>query len=208
MKANIGHKVDANQTPSKFLLIHSQNFVACDAIGARNTWFRFNYNRFMLYRIRHQCGSLLRLPFPSLNPSTLILTKSSSLISAESLELEPSTTSPATNGSVKATGSSGVKFLGVKRWFETLVSGPNSSQVDEIINYLQTHDPDSAVELFDLLKNEYGFRHSRSSQFVIAHLLASQRQLKALRSNFMQMLQEEGKNSKLFHRTSSSYLDL
>lgn len=152
----------------------------------------------MLNRIGHQCQSLFRLPFPWLSPSTLILTKCSSLLSAESLELEPSTTSPAANGSfpsgilslfkLKVLGSSGVKLLSVK----PLVSDLNSTQVDEIIDHLRNDDPDSAVELFELLKNEYGFKHSRVSQLVIAHVLASQRRLKLLRSNFMQMLQEEG----------------
>ncbi|KAL4591910.1 hypothetical protein LXL04_004885 [Taraxacum kok-saghyz] len=157
----------------------------------------------MLYRIGHQRQSLLRLPFPSLSPSTLILTKSSSLISAESLVLEPSTTLPAANGSFpsdilslfKVLGSSGVKLLGAKHRFKTLVSNLSSTQVDKIIDYLRSHDPDSAVELFELLKNEYGFKHSRVSHFVIAHILASQRRLKLLRSNFMQMLQEEGSGS-------------
>ncbi|CAI9289685.1 unnamed protein product [Lactuca saligna] len=157
----------------------------------------------MLNRIGQQCQSVLRLPFPTLSPATLILTKSSSLLSAESLELEPSTTSPAANGSFpsgiislfKVLGSSGVKLLGVKHRFKTLVSDLNSTQVDEIIDQLRNDDPDSAVELFELLKNEYGFKHSRVSQLVVAHVLASQRRLKLLRSNFMQMLQEEGSGS-------------
>ncbi|KAI3817128.1 hypothetical protein L1987_10917 [Smallanthus sonchifolius] len=157
----------------------------------------------MLHCIRHQCRSLLRRPFTPSNPSILILTKSSSLTSAQALQLEHEASSSAANASIpyniiqlfKQLRGSGLKSDGVKNRFRTLVSGLKSSQVDEIIDYLRTDDPDSAVEVFELLKNEYDFKHSRISRFVIAHVLAGQRRLKLLRSIFMQMLQEEGSGS-------------
>lgn len=73
----------------------------------------------------------------------------------------------------------------------SLVPTLNSLQVDQIIDNLGLEDPESAIKFFNLLRNEYEFRHSRVSQFVIAHVLARKRRLKELRSFLRQMLQEE-----------------
>ncbi|KAJ0763846.1 putative tetratricopeptide-like helical domain superfamily [Helianthus annuus] len=151
----------------------------------------------MLHCIRHQCRSLIRRP---LNPSTLISPIFSSLISSQTLQLEPQTTSLSPNASSPYGLLSIFKQLCGSRLksddgFGSMVSGLKCSEVDEVIDYLRMNDADSAVELFELLKNEYGFKHSRRSQFVIAHVLANRRRIKMLRSNFTQMVQEEGSGS-------------
>ncbi|THF94675.1 hypothetical protein TEA_015537 [Camellia sinensis var. sinensis] len=68
-------------------------------------------------------------------------------------------------------------------------------KVDQILDNLGVEDPESAIKFFNLLRNEYEFRHSWVSQFVIAHVLARKRRLKELRSFVQQMLQEEGSGS-------------
>ncbi|GFZ00187.1 tetratricopeptide repeat (TPR)-like superfamily protein [Actinidia rufa] len=62
--------------------------------------------------------------------------------------------------------------------FRTLIPTLSSLQIDHIIGNLGVDDPDSAIDFFYLLRNEYGFRGSRVSQFVIAHLLAGKGRLK------------------------------
>ncbi|CAL5396334.1 unnamed protein product [Camellia sinensis] len=79
--------------------------------------------------------------------------------------------------------------------FLSLVPSLNSLQVDQILDNLGVEDPESAIKFFNLLRNEYEFRHSWVSQFVIAHVLARKRRLKELRSFLQQMLQEEGSGS-------------
>lgn len=154
----------------------------------------------MLNRIKNQCRTLVHFPFPPLNPSkTLIFPKSSSLTPTQSPPLQPPTTPSSLSSPNDAVSSNILKLLNrlfkipcEENEFRTRVSSLNCGQVDEIIGYLRVNDPDSAVEVFELLKNECGFKHSTVSQFVIAHILANQRRLKLLRSNFVQMLKEEG----------------
>lgn len=91
---------------------------------------------------------------------------------------------------------SGLKKLGFRRflagdYFRNMVLSLNQLQVDKIINCLRVESPDFAVVFFDFMRNEYRFRHSRFSRFVVAHVLAGQRRLKELRFFLEQMLKEE-----------------
>ncbi|CAL2271090.1 unnamed protein product [Prunus armeniaca] len=53
-------------------------------------------------------------------------------------------------------------------------------QVDLIIENLSIENLESAFSFFNLLSNEYGFWHSRVSEFVVAHVLARRRLFKEL----------------------------
>ncbi|KAF8378534.1 hypothetical protein HHK36_029877 [Tetracentron sinense] len=91
----------------------------------------------------------------------------------------------------------GLESFGVKKFvssyhFQTLILSLSPSQVDQILYFLRGKDSESAVVFFNLMRNEYGFRHSRVSQFVICHIMARKRRLKELRQVLRQMLEEEG----------------
>lgn len=106
---------------------------------------------------------------------------------------------------------SGLKTLGFSKFFgdgrfRDIISSLNSSQVDFIIGNLRVEDPESAVELFGLLRSEYGFRHSRLSQLVIAHVLAAKGWTKMLRSLLQQMVQEEGTSHLAYTRICFVYI--
>lgn len=58
---------------------------------------------------------------------------------------------------------------------------------------LNVESPGLAVAFFDVLRNEYGFRHSRFSWLLVSHVLAGERELGRLRWVLQQMLEEEGK---------------
>ena len=82
-------------------------------------------------------------------------------------------------------------FLG-ENYFGTILSTLNQLHVDRIIDSLRRENLDSALVFFDVLKNEYGYRHSRVSRFVVAHVLASKRRFKDLQIVMKQMVEEEG----------------
>lgn len=82
-------------------------------------------------------------------------------------------------------------FLG-GNYFRSLISTLNEQQVDRIIDCLRRENSDAALFFFHALRNEYGFRHSKDSQFVVAHLLASKRRFRDLQLVIKQMLDEEG----------------
>lgn len=76
--------------------------------------------------------------------------------------------------------------------FKTIIPTLNQPQVDLIIESLTIENPESAFGFFNLLRNEYGFRHSRVSEFIVAHVLAGRRLFKELRLVVKQMVDEEG----------------
>ncbi|KAG8498799.1 hypothetical protein CXB51_005699 [Gossypium anomalum] len=80
-------------------------------------------------------------------------------------------------------------------YFRNVVLSLDQLQVDKIINSLRVESPDFAVVFFVLMRNEYRFRHSRFSRFVVAHVLAGQRRHEELRFVVEQMLKEEGSGS-------------
>lgn len=91
----------------------------------------------------------------------------------------------------------GLKNFGASKFlcghhFQTLASVLNPHQVDQILLGLGVDNSDSALVLFDFLKNEYGFQHSRVSFFLVSHVLAQKRQWKELRRVLEQMVKEEG----------------
>lgn len=130
--------------------------------------------------------------------SSFILSKPPSVSTAASLADEPTTSSVAPDsGETVGVILSGLRCLGLRRfvnryYFKNLISMLNCSQVDQILEYLSVENADSAVDFFHLLRNEFGFRHSRFSKFVVLHVLARKRQLKELRLVMDQMLLEEG----------------
>lgn len=79
--------------------------------------------------------------------------------------------------------------------FKTIIPTLNQPQVDLIIESLSTENPESAFGFFNLLRNEYAFRHSRVSEFIVAHVLAGRRLFKELRLFVKQMVDEEGPGS-------------
>ncbi|PQM39618.1 hypothetical protein Pyn_37811 [Prunus yedoensis var. nudiflora] len=68
-------------------------------------------------------------------------------------------------------------------------------QVDLIIENLSIENLESAFSFFNLLSNEYGFRHSRVSEFVVAHVLVRRRLFKELCLVVKQMVDDEGPGS-------------
>ncbi|KAF7850235.1 hypothetical protein BT93_L5719, partial [Corymbia citriodora subsp. variegata] len=75
--------------------------------------------------------------------------------------------------------------------FGAVVSELNRFQVDRVVGALKAESPDSAVAFFEALRNEYGFRHSRFSWLLVAHVLAGKRELGRLRWVLQQMVEEE-----------------
>lgn len=64
--------------------------------------------------------------------------------------------------------------------------------MDVVIERLSLEDPESGFGFFNLLRNEYGFRHSRVSSFAVAHGLGGRRRFEELRLVMKQMVKEEG----------------
>lgn len=111
---------------------------------------------------------------------------------------EPSTTSLSPQNDVlslilSALNTHGAaNFLGGNR-FKSLVLTLDSPQIERILYCLRKENPNCAIQFFDLLRDEFGFRHSRVSVFVVAHLLGSWKgQRKALLLLIQQMVQQEG----------------
>ncbi|GKA91923.1 putative pentatricopeptide repeat-containing protein [Tanacetum coccineum] len=132
----------------------------------------------MLNRIKHQSRLLLHHPFkPSfLNPSkpTPVLTNHS----------------PTTKNN-PFFQKLGIDLNYLRNGYKDLDLG----QIEKVIGLLGKNDPDSAVEVFELLKREDGAKDLRGCQFVVAHVLAKQGRFKLLRANFVHMLQDEGSGS-------------
>lgn len=72
-----------------------------------------------------------------------------------------------------------------------LFSSLSISQVDQIIEKLGVEKSELAVIFFNLLRNDYGFCHSRPSVFVVSHVLAERKRMKELRTVLMQMVEQE-----------------
>lgn len=75
--------------------------------------------------------------------------------------------------------------------FKSLVLGLCSSEIGGIIEKLRIDYPETALDFFFLLKNEYCFKHSRESYFFIAHVLAKKERFRALKFQLLQMVQQE-----------------
>lgn len=142
----------------------------------------------------------LWLPYKPLIPVSLFFTKPSVSALTIATAAEPAAGNHPSAGTYFdpidpireiLSGLKGKDFF-VNRCLLNLVPTLSSLQVDEIIDNLGGPHPESAIEFFYFLKNGYGFRHSRASQFAIAHLLARKRRPKELSSLLQQMLQEEG----------------
>ncbi|KAJ6312404.1 hypothetical protein OIU77_014024 [Salix suchowensis] len=95
---------------------------------------------------------------------------------------------------------SGFRDLGFRQfasghYFKDLVLMLNQAQMDDVIQSLSAENADFVVDFYHLLRNEFGFQHSRGSRFVVSHVLARKRRFKDLRLVLDQMLQEEGTGS-------------
>ncbi|KAJ6431998.1 hypothetical protein OIU84_019295 [Salix udensis] len=95
---------------------------------------------------------------------------------------------------------SGFRDLGFRQfvsghYFKDLVLMLNQAQMDDVIQSLSVENADFVVDFYHLLRNEFGFQHSRGSRFVVSHVLARKRRFKDLRLVLDQMLQEEGTGS-------------
>lgn len=131
--------------------------------------------------------------------ASFIFTKPS--VSAAKLEDEPLVQNPRDTVSEILAG---LKSLGFRRfvgrqYFKILVSTLSQPQVDLIIDSLRIENPTSALDFFYLLRNVYGFRHSRVSRFVVSHVLASKRWFNDLRFVIKQMVDEEGIDLSFFN---------
>lgn len=133
-----------------------------------------------------------------LGPLTIsIFTKSS--VSAAKVEEEPvivASTVPFAADPVREV-LSGLRNFGLTNflggnYFRSVISTLNQLHVDRIIDCLRRENSDAALFFFHALRNEYGFRHSKDSQFVVAHVLASKRRFRDLQLVIRQMLDEEG----------------
>lgn len=87
--------------------------------------------------------------------------------------------------------SSGFRRFLIGDYFRNLASNLNQSQVDLIVDDLSAENSDFAVFFFDLMREEYKFRHSAVSRFVVSHVFASQRRFKELRFVLEQMVKDE-----------------
>ncbi|KAL0296809.1 UNVERIFIED_CONTAM: hypothetical protein Sradi_6733000 [Sesamum radiatum] len=74
-------------------------------------------------------------------------------------------------------------------WFKNEVLKLRPSEIDTIIEKL---DPENAIGFFFLLQNQFGVKHTRNLQFVIAHILAEKKRFRALRCHLQRVLQDEG----------------
>lgn len=91
----------------------------------------------------------------------------------------------------------GLKTFGFREFLreekvKSLVSSLSSFHIDRILDHLRFEDANYAIELFNLLRDDYGFRHSRACVLKIAHLLAWRGERRALCSIIQQMLKQEG----------------
>ncbi|XP_051149512.1 putative pentatricopeptide repeat-containing protein At1g13630 isoform X2 [Andrographis paniculata] len=77
-------------------------------------------------------------------------------------------------------------------WFRNEVARSGPSEIDAVLEKLS---PDYAIDFFSLLQKEFGFKHSRNSWFIIAHILVEKKQSRALKCHLQNMLQEEGSGS-------------
>ncbi|KAK4263658.1 hypothetical protein QN277_029042 [Acacia crassicarpa] len=77
-------------------------------------------------------------------------------------------------------------------YFRSVFWKLNQPQVDQIIDSLRRENSDDALFFFYALRNDYGFWHSRDSQFVVAHVLASKRRFADLQLVIKEMLEQEG----------------
>lgn len=84
------------------------------------------------------------------------------------------------------------RFLGHDPELKTLISSLIVPEIDGIIGKLRIEYPETALDFFFLLKNEYGFKHSRVSYFFIANILAKKERFRALKLHLLQMVQQEG----------------
>ncbi|KAL6190207.1 hypothetical protein ACLB2K_036605 [Fragaria x ananassa] len=94
----------------------------------------------------------------------------------------------------------GLRILGLDRirgdhYYSNIISSLNQTQVDVVIERLSLEDPESGFGFFNLLRSEYGFRHSRISGFAVAHGLGGRRRFEELRLVMKQMVKEEGSDS-------------
>lgn len=79
--------------------------------------------------------------------------------------------------------------LRTSNWFRNEVPKLEPPEIDSIIERIGSH---SAIEFFFLLQNEFGFKHSENSQFVVAHLLAEKSRSRALQCHLQMVIQEKG----------------
>lgn len=84
------------------------------------------------------------------------------------------------------------KSVGRDPEFKSLVSGLGSSEIDEIIWRLLNKNLESALDFFYLLKNDYGFKHSRASYVFVARVLATRQRPRALKIHLRKMVEQEG----------------
>lgn len=84
------------------------------------------------------------------------------------------------------------KSVGREPDFKSLVSRLGSSEIDDIIGTLLNKNLESALDFFYLLKNDYGFKHSRAAYVVVARVLATRQRPRALKLHLREMVQQEG----------------
>lgn len=68
----------------------------------------------------------------------------------------------------------------------------NSSEIEDIVEKLSFENSESALEFFFLLRNDYGFNHSRASHIAVAHVLAKKQRFRALKIHLQHLVQQEG----------------
>ncbi|XP_060215011.1 putative pentatricopeptide repeat-containing protein At1g13630 isoform X1 [Lycium barbarum] len=79
--------------------------------------------------------------------------------------------------------------------FKNLIFELNSLEIEGIVEKLSVGNTESALEFFFLLRNDYGFKHSRVSYIVIAHILAKKQRFRALKFHLQYLVQQEGSGS-------------
>lgn len=76
--------------------------------------------------------------------------------------------------------------------FKNSILELNSSEIEGIVEKLSFENSESALEFFFLLRNAYGFNHSRVSHIVVAHILAQKQRFRVLKIHLQHLVQQEG----------------
>lgn len=129
----------------------------------------------------------------------LLSTELSSISAAAnfSIDDDPITDSPTQTPAANLIGevTARLRIFGLKEFIGSqysILSGLDQFQVDSIIYDLKSEGPDLVFGFFNLLRDEYWFRHSRFSWLLVSHVLARDRRFQQLGSVLQALLEEEG----------------
>lgn len=144
---------------------------------------------------------ILKCPLKPQLPYSILLLKSS--FSAASLAVDHPEPPPTTTTKIAFSNiltffqtyctKGSAKLLKADPCYKNLIFELNELEIEDIVEKLSVENSDSALEFFFLLRNDYGFKHSRVSHVIVAHVLAKKQRFRALKFHLQNLVQEEGK---------------